>query len=557
VLFLNIIVFESYFCISVKLIKIYIILFFGLLVWSESEAQFDLNSDGNWKTSETATPGWLNPSFDDSSWPNSIAPAQNPGGATWPPLSTSMWVPNAAGDSAFFRKAFELRSSCVTADDFLVSADNEFDVWINGTYVGGRKNLGRLTVINVASYLRIGYNVVCIRAYSFNPPSMVRALGKANYTSGPIIDLGADKYVCDGDSTFVTTNHNYQRYDWSDGQSSRTAEFSVQGRYWNTARDTAGCPWVDTVEVFSYKVKPVELGPDTSICDGDQATFNADPDNAYSRYKWSTGDTTKTITVGYQDLFRVTVTDKNECTASDFRKTRVFVSGTAVNLGQDTILCKGDSLKINAFFPQSRYKWSDGTTDSNFIITQAGNYEVTVTNFCGEAIDEIAIQYISELSIDLGEDQFLCSNLELDIGQKVAGVLSYKWSTGASSAFIKTTVPGIYSVHVIDYCGNEGQDDIEIIKELNPDAIIPSAFSPNNDALNETWRTYVRPKSYFNVKVIDQWSRIVFESSNHLEEWDGSNEGGPLPVGKYIYTVEWDECENQPQTAQGSITIVR
>ncbi len=556
-LFLLFWLFRSYLCKLVKVVRKHILTL--ILVFSVSGviAQFDFASDGNWRTSETATPGWLNPDFDDSSWPLSVAPAQNPGGTTWPPTSISMWVPNAGADSAFFRKAFVLKSACVRADDYRVSADNDFDVWINGTYVGGRTNLGRLTVLNVGSYLRVGSNVICIRAYSFNPPSMVRAIGKANYTSGPIIDLGADKFVCEGDTTFVTVNHNYPSYRWSDGQTQRTGEFSVEGKYWCTARDTAGCAWVDTVEVETYKVKPLNLGPDTSICEGEQATFNADPDTTYKKYEWSTQDTTPTITVGYQDLFSVTVTDKNECKTSDSRRVRVFVSGTAVNLGEDTTLCKGDSLLLNAFFPESRYKWSDGSRDTTFLITRPGNYEVTVTNFCGEAIDEILVQYIDEINVNLGEDDYLCSNLSSEIGLEIPGAVRYTWNTGDTVHFIKVREPGVYHLEVEDYCGNIGEDDIEIIRELNPKFSIPNAFSPNQDGLNELWRTYVRPKTYFRLKVVDQWGKAVFETEDPTEEWDGSNSGDPLGAGQYIYTVEWDECENQPQSEQGVVNIVR
>ncbi|MAZ37967.1 MAG: hypothetical protein CL842_11000 [Crocinitomicaceae bacterium] len=547
--------------------KIYIVLLFGLFACTESKAQFNLNSGTQWKVNGSAAPGWLAPDFNDASWVNATSPHTNMTGGLLPfPGTNSMWIsPYAGSDSVFCRYSFELRSNCIDVTPFEIKGDDGYIIFVNGVEIF-RRLTSATGARNVPGWgpglFKIGRNVVCIigingKVSSGVGPHFLNCKGRINYTSGPIIDLGADKFVCEGDSTLVTVNHQYQRYNWSDGQSTRTAQFTNKGKYWCTARDTAGCAWVDTVEVETYKVKPLDLGPDTSMCEGDQATFNADPDGSYESYKWSTNDTTQTITIGYQDLFSVTVTDKNGCTTSDARKTRVFVSGTAVNLGEDTILCKGDSLKLEAFFPQSRYEWSDGTRDSSFLITRAGNYEVTVTNFCGEAIDEIAVQYINELNVDLGEDLYLCSNLELEIGQVVPRAVFYKWNTGDTTAKLKTTAPGIYHVEVVDFCGNQGEDVVEIIKGLDPGTIIPTAFSPNNDALNETWRTYVRPKSYFNVKVIDQWSRVVFESDNHLEEWDGTNEGGPLPIGKYIYTVQWDECENQEQTAQGEVHIVR
>ncbi len=535
----------------------------GLSLGQTSEAQFNLNSGTQWKVSGTYQPGWLSPDFDDSGWINATSPHGNSVLAPVPGTQ-SMWIrPYANSDSVYCRYAFELRSNCIDVQPFQINGDDAWMVYVNGVLIDNANNANIKTVAGVnASAFRIGKNVVCLvgingKVSSGIGPHTLSCKGQINYTSGPIIDLGADKFVCEGDSTLVTVNHNYPSYRWSDGQTTRTGKFFVKGKYWCTARDTAGCAWVDTVQVETYQVKPVDLGPDTNICEGDIAVLRSDPDSTYKSYVWNTNDTTPNISVGYQDLFSVTVTDKNECTASDSRRVRVFVSGTAVNLGEDTILCRGDSLALNAFFPESRYLWSDGSRDSNFLITRAGNYEVTVTNFCGEAIDEIAVQYINELNVDLGPDDFLCSNLELELGQKVLGAIKYEWNTGDSTAFISVSEPGIYAVEVLDYCGNKGSDMVEVIRELDPSYSIPNAFSPNNDGLNETWRTYVRPKSYFNVRVIDEWSKVVFESDNPLEEWDGTNDGRPLGIGQYIYTVEWDECLNQPQKAQGPLHIVR
>lgn len=550
----------TYFCVlfvrAVKNILLFVVL---VLSCQTILAQIiSLDSDGSWKTTTGYVKDWLDPNFDDSGWGTSVSPAQSQtGGVNWPTGVASMWLNPAGADSAYFRKSFDLRSNCVESALFQVLADNSFELWINGTFVGSRLGLARGTYTNISTYLKIGRNVICIRAYSLNPPSMVRCKGTVRYTSGPIIDLGVDKFVCEGDTTFFTVNHQYQSYQWSDGQTTRTIPVTKKDKYWCTARDTAGCPWVDTVELDIYNVIPVNLGPDTSICDGDIVVFNADKDSVYVSYLWNTGDTTRTISAGYQDQFNVTVTDKNACQSKGSRRIRVFVSGTAVDLGPDTTLCKGDSLLLKATFPQSKYSWEDGSKDSVIKVKTPGTYIVTVSNFCGEAIDAIVVNYINELNVDLGPDDYLCSNLSFRAGQEIPRAIKYEWSTKETTPFIEIREPGIYQLKAWDFCGNFGEDEIEIIRDIDRTEIIPNAFSPNRDGLNETWRTYIRPKTVFNLKVMDRWNHIVFETNDPKAEWDGYLNDRQLPAGKYIYTLTWDECENQPQQAIGTVQIVR
>lgn len=48
-----------------------------------------------------------------------------------------------------------------------------------------------------------------------------------------------------------------------------------------------------------------------------------------------------------------------------------------LSLGPDTSIC-GDPLTLNAFVPGANYLWQDGTTDSILVVTDPGEYNVTV-----------------------------------------------------------------------------------------------------------------------------------------------------------------------------------
>ena len=72
---------------------------------------------------------------------------------------------------------------------------------------------------------------------------------------------------------------------------------------------------------------------------------------------------------------------------------------------------------------------------------------------------------------------------------------------------------------------------------------IPTAFTPNNDHANDTWRiTSLQQVEEPNtvIRVYDKRGNVVFETVGLEDEWDGHFNGTPLPADVYFYTIEMD-----------------
>lgn len=61
----------------------------------------------------------------------------------------------------------------------------------------------------------------------------------------------------------------------------------------------------------------------------------------------------------------------------------VLQSPEMLNIGKDTVLCKGRSILLNAGNGFSSYLWNNGSTDSTYTVTEPGKYFVKTTNACG------------------------------------------------------------------------------------------------------------------------------------------------------------------------------
>ncbi len=536
-----------------------------LLAFSTSvgaQTVFEIKSDATWKVSSTFQAGWNDAGFNDAAWANTIAPSPNvvPG---YPVAQggQSMWM-NPYEDTIYCRKSFQLKTlglNCVEAFDSSgltslaqISADNEYELYVNGQLAGQASN-SNINIHNLYPLLRIGENVIAIKAIDWNPPYMVSFYWRLEYITGPILNITSDTYICEGDTTTFSSTDRYFGYKWSDGQTTRDAKVFKEDKYWLEAIDSNSCTWVDTTNLFEYKHTPVDVGSPQTICQGEEAVIRA---GNYLNYQWSTGDTTDTIAVNYTGNFGVTVTDGNGCGSKDSTSVTVF-DFASVNLGEDTTLCKGASLELSATFPNSSYKWSTGSTDTSITVSEPGTYAITITNFCGEVSDNIQVDFISSVDVDLGEDDYFCFGESYTLTASSANAIIYDWSTGESTPSIKVKKPGYYQVTVYDMCGNRNSDEVEILQSVNPFEMIPNSFTPNGDGINETWGTFVLEEENFEISVMDRWGQVVFRANHPSEWWDGQHNGTDCPVGNYFYVIKFTDCANQQESTSGRVTIVR
>lgn len=103
---------------------------------------------------------------------------------------------------------------------------------------------------------------------------------------------------------------------WSTGATTQSITVNQTGTYSVTFTDGVGCQSTDDVyvEIGSGSVI-VDLGPDTSLCNGDIITLDAG--SGFVSYEWSTMETGQTLDVSLPGDYSVTVTDAQGCTGID------------------------------------------------------------------------------------------------------------------------------------------------------------------------------------------------------------------------------------------------
>lgn len=249
----------------------------------------------------------------------------------------------------------------------------------------------------------------------------------------------------------------------------------------------------------------VNLGADTTICQGTTLTLNAGSATG-TTYAWSTGATTPTLAVTTAGTYHVTVTQAG-CSASD-----TIVVGTAANptvaLGADTTLCDVSTLSLDAGAGTGyTYQWSNNATTQTINVTTAGTYSVTVTNANGcTGTDEIAVAF-STLPTVTGITATGNPSPTFNFSANGANhAEDYHWdfghngatATGATTSYTypSLSTPATYTVTltIINDCG---EVTITTVVTVNPVGI--NDLGLDNNAL----KLYPNPGSH-SVKLINE-----------------------------------------------------
>lgn len=273
----------------------------------------------------------------------------------------------------------------------------------------------------------------------------------------PTLNFGPDISSCASSVTLDAQNSG-SSYEWQDGSTNQTFTASADGTYWAEVTNPFGCSASDTINL-SFGSINVDLGNDTMLCTS--AAIVLDAQNVGATYVWQDGSTNQTYTTTTAGTYWVEVT-KNGCTSSD---TIVLSIGTvSVNLGNDTLLCNGATLLLDAQLAGLNYTWQDGSTNQTFTVTAAGTYSVNVVNGMCSGTDAINVTYGGP-SLNLGPDVNGC-NLALTFNAQNAGS-SYVWQDGSTNQTFNTSTDGTYWVEVTDANGCTTSDTV-IVSHTDP-----------------------------------------------------------------------------------------
>jgi gliding motility-associated-like protein len=291
------------------------------------------------------------------------------------------------------------------------------------------------------------------------------------YGVNPTVNLGPDLILCSPQTISLNATFPNSTYLWQDNSNSATFNVTQTGTY--SVAVTNSCGTVsDNILVTINSAPILDLGPDLSICVGQ--TFDLDATSPNTTYVWQDNSTNPIFTVSQAGNYSVVASIGN-CSSTDDVNVAV-VSSPSINLGNDTVLCEGESLILNATMAGATYIWQDNSTNSTFTVTQSGLYSVDLTSACGSISDAIQVNFVPLPIVSLGNDTSFCAGgaVLLDVSQANC---TYLWQDNSILSNFTVNQSGTYSVVVTNTNGCSVADQLNVV--VNPIPLVSAGSDLN------------------------------------------------------------------------------
>lgn len=391
--------------------------------------------------------------------------------------------------------------------------------------------------------------------------------------------------ICDGIGEEVSITTDAANIQWSlngqdiAGATGTTLTLDEAGNYVATATSAEGCVSTVSIDVNARTSPNVDLGPDVTLCPGDDITLDAQA-AASSMVSWSTGQTDPTVTLvnpdsdmQSQETVTLTVTNEFDCANSDevvITYRPVVVAAIDGPMG----VCQGGSAELMATGGLT-YSWQDpsGTldvTDGPTVVatpTATSTYVVAVSDDCPGNEDEVMVTLVI---FEAADNVSAGSDTSVVIGQSITldatGGIAYRWADdpsitmGGSTAnpTIAPTVATDYTVTITDSNGCTYSDVVSVTINEDPLAAFKeiNVLTPNGDGDNDEL-VFAGLEAFpdNSLRIYNRWGALLFEARGYQTVgplWDATRNGEPLPADTYFYVLELDG-----ETIKSALTILR
>jgi len=208
----------------------------------------------------------------------------------------------------------------------------------------------------------------------------------------PAFSLGGpDTTICSNQPIYYAFGVTGDQYLWSDGLASPQRMIDQAGTYGLTVTSPEGCSMSHMITVSVNQAPTINLGDDTTLCNGSTLVLNAGDGHPNESYYWQDGSTNQDYTVTDPGLYFVTATSSG-CSSGDTIAV-AYIGVPEFTLGGDTVLCPGQTFTLQPSITYTGdYQWQDGSTQNYFVVQDTGTYALSVSNVCGANKASVKVQ---------------------------------------------------------------------------------------------------------------------------------------------------------------------
>lgn len=167
------------------------------------------------------------------------------------------------------------------------------------------------------------------------------------------------------------------------------------------------------------------------------------------------------------DTFMVTLYAHRGNETDTFTRNVIIWDRNLELLGNDTTLCNGAPVTLNASWNNACLLWSDSTTNTTYTTVDEGWHWVEVSYQSCVWRDSVFVTLVSEPpEVDLGNDTTVCGTIDFIVDPDVPNAF-YAWQDGSNDTTYNVTDTGTYWLTVSNACGSSSDT---LVVGVNNDA---------------------------------------------------------------------------------------
>lgn len=427
-----------------------------------------------------------------------------------------------------------------------------------------------------------------------NRPTLVSG-PEASFVNTPTV-CQVEKVFLEDKSTTAFGMYPIVSWKWDFGNETTSTDpdpqplqYATAGLYYISLEvsDVNGCKSTATERVKVNRQPLLRIIPrDQKVCQGQEVSLTA---LNRSSVKWiSTAlldcDTCSVVKLSPQRPAKlvVTATENSGCVSTDSITLDIWYPfELSPGILRDTSICIGATVPFDLKTSGKLITWSpsDGLSSAviaNPLVTPGATttYTATVTDsgrcFIRTASARVEVNQIP--AIDPGPDLVLPYNTPFTLKPfYTPGIATYRWQPASMLNCADcpepsgvATVSTLFTVNVTTQKGCTSSARIRLTLDCSDkNLLMPTAFTPNNDGLNDIYYPLTRGISLIKRFVIfNRLGEMVFERRNFAPNsrqlgWDGMYKGIMQPSGSYIYIVEATCDLGNDLSGKGNFVLMR
>jgi gliding motility-associated-like protein len=220
------------------------------------------------------------------------------------------------------------------------------------------------------------------------------------------------------------------------------------------------------------------------------------------------------------------------------------------------VICSGDSVTLTAsggdiyaWYPWITVAQANAAATSVFPLINT-TYKIVITESTCNITDSVFAMVVVKPKpavIVSKSNDLNCAVIQTTLN--ATGGISYHWQPESTLSDPDIANPiaaphetTMYSVQVTAENGCVAKDSVEVEVITNQglnEFLVPTAFTPNNDGLNDCFGVHkwgnITGLQFF---IYNRWGHMVFYTTDASKCWDGNYKNIPQPSGAYVYVIK-------------------